>query len=238
MTDRPILFSAPMIRAILRHIEKPGTGKTQTRRLLNPQPHSPESVVHVDRACGSWMSCEPSPVTGGTRQMDPWRPLKCKAGERLWVREEWRTFVSLDEVPPRDLWAPGGGRGAGVLYEADDAGMSLTADGERTYARQEPRAAFGKKRVSRHMPRWGSRLTLYVTDVRVERLQDISEADAQAEGVGHEPPGRPATVLFFGLWDAINGAGAWEANPWVVAYTFTPRLGNIDAMPAALGKTA
>ena len=95
------------------------------------------------------------------------------------------------------------------------------------------------------MPRWASRLTLTVTDVRVERLQDISEADAIAEGCAplSHPMGR-ADLLWHEigpdqwqapsrwyrtLWDSINGAGAWADNPWVVAVSFDVREGNIDA---------
>src|SRR5690606_34593004 len=118
----------------------------------------------------------------------------------------------------------------------------------------------GKTRVSIFMPRWASRLTLTVTDVRVERLQDCSEEDAIAEGVetdlwdmapvardysrpdGHFvgwdigilPPNtsvdadRVGRESYRTLWDSINGAGAWEANPWVVAVTFTVEQRNID----------
>ncbi len=95
------------------------------------------------------------------------------------------------------------------------------------------------------MPRWASRLTLTVTDVRVERLQDISESDAIAEGAdiaeGHRSQitGGPMIKIGAGtymspiawyhrLWNEINGAGSWEANPWIVAYTFTVHHGNID----------
>lgn len=94
------------------------------------------------------------------------------------------------------------------------------------------------------MPRHASRLTLIVTDVRVERLQDISEADADAECFGGNYPGDVLPEVFHGdreqyghlsmaqcygrLWNHINGAGAWEENPWIVAYTFTVHHGNID----------
>jgi hypothetical protein len=107
------------------------------------------------------------------------------------------------------------------------------------------------------MPRWASRLTLTVTDVRVERLQDCSEADAEAEGVervdyqgaqawksyetypdgSRHPhssvPNRLARISYRELWNSINGAGAWEQNPWVVALTFTVEQRNIDAGKAS-----
>lgn len=103
-------------------------------------------------------------------------------------------------------------------------------------------------RPSIHMPRWASRLTLTVTDVRVERLQDISEADAIAEGcpvstmpgtighplcpVGFNEMGTPI-YWFRELWNSINGPDAWDANPWVVALTFDVARRNIDAVPVA-----
>jgi len=100
-----------------------------------------------------------------------------------------------------------------------------------------------KIRPSIHMPRWASRITLTVTDVRVQRLQDCSEADAKAEGIigagliwglGVEPPdpARAASPVeaYARLWDIINGPEAWDANPWVVALTFAVHLCNIDKM--------
>jgi len=101
-----------------------------------------------------------------------------------------------------------------------------------------------------HMPRWASRLTLTVRDVRVQRLQDISEADAQAEGCLMDPEPdeygglMPAEIAhdngigdvgwdsardwFANLWNTINGPDAWEANPWVAAISFDVHRGNID----------
>lgn len=85
------------------------------------------------------------------------------------------------------------------------------------------------------MPRWASRLTLTVTDVRLERLQDISEADAIAEGVGRLTTSVPkmgksisARDAFHDIWNDINGPDAWDANPWVAAYSFDLRKRNID----------
>jgi hypothetical protein len=106
----------------------------------------------------------------------------------------------------------------------------------------------GRFRQGMHMPRWASRLTLTVTDVRVERLQAISEADALAEGVvqhrdgyfevpGVRHPNKDfgalarvtAREMYAALWDVINGSGAWLADPWIVATTFEVALRNIDA---------
>jgi hypothetical protein len=101
-----------------------------------------------------------------------------------------------------------------------------------------------KKRPSIHMPRWASRLTLAITDVRVQRLQEISEADAAAEGCEAEWIGmasmyglgsgprfpESAKDQFRTLWNSLHGADAWDANPWVVALTFTVHRCNIDNM--------
>jgi hypothetical protein len=94
-----------------------------------------------------------------------------------------------------------------------------------------------------HLPRWGSRLTLFVTAVRIQRLQDISEEDAQAEGwppVAERASSGLAEIRdaypigwYAHLWNTINGAGAWEKNPWVAAYSFRPILENIDAIEQA-----
>jgi len=142
-------------------------------------------------------------------------------GDRLWVREAWRTHVSWDVDPPRGVIPA-----APIWFEADpfEARMGLDV---------------GKLRPSMFMPRWASRLTLTVTDVRVQRLQDISEEDAIAEG--YPPAEQRATggiaeirdaypiAWYAWLWDSINGAGSWEANPWVAAYSFKVEHRNIDA---------
>lgn len=246
MVDRPILFSAPMVRALLA-----GT-KTQTRRTLKPQPpewatfcQQPQALMHggVWRPSGLWSWSEP--------EQSPLRPLRrwpidnngehywlnprFAVGDRLWVKETWRTWRDFDEIKPTSLQ----GEGAPVFYEADRDNCDR----------------HGKARVSIHMPRWASRLTLTVTDVRVERLQDISEEDAIAEGIyctslglgglySIDRPGdkarggatitRPAgwekaRHAYLHLWERINGKDSWDANPWVVAVSFDVRKGNIDA---------
>jgi hypothetical protein len=115
--------------------------------------------------------------------------------------------------------------GVAVWYEADGKGPATDL--------HMP----GKHRQAMHMPRWASRLTLTVTDVRVERLQDISEEDAKAEGVSDEftdyelyGQSQPYRFGYSSLWNLINGEGAWQANPFVAAYSFEARRQNIDAM--------
>ncbi len=198
MADRPILFSGPMVRALLA-----GT-KTQTRRILKPQPIKP----YLEN--GDWWD-ETAP--GAATPM----VLKACVGDRLYVREHWRTTYGLDwtveglgrPLKPRE-------------FDPKTTPVEYLADDENELG--------GKDRRAMHLPRWASRLTLIVTDVRVERLQSISQADAITEGCpapdgqdGLDPCGWYAQ-----LWDEINGAGAWDANPWVAAYTFRVIKQNID----------
>ena len=236
MTDHPIAFSAPMVAAL-----RAGT-KTQTRRILNPQPYSPQSVVSYDPRSGNWMSCEPSPATGGTRQMDPCRPIRIRVGDRLWVRE---SYYQLGHWKPvLDCWTKGGRQkwafvpdGEMILFREPQDEIRLGRHSA------DPGAVRWHKRLGRFMPRSASRMSLIVTDVRVERLQSISHADALAEGVEMESADPPfyyvpgiwphsitavgvedgkdhAQRSYAKLWDYINGTGAWAENPWVVAYTF------------------
>jgi hypothetical protein len=224
VTDRPILMSAPMVLACLREVEHPGTGKTQTRRilklgtLLEPKPE----VWEAKKIGDGWYLVSDDPECGG--RLGLWQQIRFHVGDRLWVKETWRTEARYDDRKPIDLPA-----GALASYEADydDA----PNDGCR-----------GKNRVSIHMPRRFSRLTLTVTDVRVERLNSISEADAIAEGLQaqtapnghvtyHIPDlicGQTAARGYSLLWDHINGDGAWKRNDWVVAVTFKPERRNID----------
>lgn len=210
MKDLPILMSGPMARAILREIEAPGTGKTQTRRVLTP--YCDEAPAFVDQGV----------ITALDERERPYRWPRTKAvGDRLYVRESWRVSCLFDKRPPRDLSA-----NTFVGFEASGG----------------PKMG-GKLRPGIHMPRWASRLTLYVTEVRVERLSCISEEDARAEGadpVMVPPDGGSVPYIegYRALWDSINGPGSWARNDWVAAYTFTPRLGNIDSLPATLMEDA
>lgn len=190
MTDRPILFSAPMVCALL------AGQKTQTRRL----------AWRMD--CGKRVEWAPT----------IWQ--KVAPGDRLWVRE----CFSLDfyYTPGELAW-----------YWAD--GNPDCGD-------------WTKPKPSIHMPRWASRLTLVVTDVRQERLNDISEADARAEGIvdggcincgnpepcGCDTPLPSARDSFANLWNRLHGEDAWMANPDVVALSFQVEKINIDH----LGKEA
>ena len=212
MTERPILFSGPMVRAIL------DGRKTQTRRLLRLPP--PADTVKVVRSpsSGRWFS-ESAPWTLGDmfpgadrpEQKVIWRGahgVRCpygQPGDRLWVRETWGRSTDLVRV---------------YVYAADQHVSRFDILGERWTP-------------SIHMPRAASRLSLEVTSVRVERLQNISEEDALAEGIRED--GEPwaseygwgvadrrvwaantARQRFEYAWDRINGDRAtWDSNPWV-----------------------
>ena len=137
-------------------------------------------------------------------------------GDRLWVRE---THAYVGSVDPG--W---------LLYRANGYENECIRHG---FDRPFPPENKVTWRPSIFMHRKVSRLTLTVTDVRVQRLHDISEADAKAEGPHqHEEwPDNYYTTwrgAFAALWNSINGRDAWDANPWVAAYTFTAQHGNID----------
>lgn len=182
MTDRPIIFSAPMVRALI------DGRKTQTRRLAS------------------------SPLR------------RCEVGDRLYVREAWRTHNVSDEIQPSML--TGEGR---VWYEAD----------------RDNCEAHGRLRPGMHMPRWASRLTLIVEGVRVEPLHAITPADAKAEGVEPVPGGwrdyrgGSGAIPFVDtaykfLWESLHDKEGqrWVDNPDVLVLTFRVVRGNIDRIPA------
>ena len=211
MTDRPILFSAPMIRAIL------DGRKLQTRRLLKPQPpHDVGQILGPGLYYPTVTDCHGEeapgpPVYGVCSECGMFgTKLKYAPGDRLWVRETWRAGPRFDDHPPRMVYGD-------IIYEADDRVAH----------------SFGKLRPSIFMPRWASRITLIVENVKVERLQSISEADAIAEGsspvlVPPDGGGAPHIEGFRDLWTSIHGIDSWENNPWVAAISFrvilVPRL--------------
>lgn len=218
MRERPILFSAPMVRAILEG------RKTQTRRVLKQATGPSLSVGMSDDDSGT---AELSWLWGDGPGHDVHETVKrvaCpygKPGDHLWVRENgW-------ERPERTPKMMRDGADTWERYYYD-------ADGYNTDSDAEQFKSWGfKRRPSIHMPRWASRITLEVTGVRVERLQDISNEDARAEGVLQKYAeecvrlGHPynAMDIFRQLWASINGAGSWGENPWVWVVEFR-RIGN------------
>lgn len=236
MADLPILFSAPMVRAILREIENPGTGKTQTRRIIKPQPTASGTVTLGDRV-----------IEAAEWQIREGKFLRINEGDCLYVREAWRVSRTHDQTAPRDLKP----RTMTVFFEAGGSIANQDTPGDWKPAvwpeiGERPDWA-GKFRQAMHMPRWATRITLEVIGVKVERLQDCSEADAIAEGIERaswrsdkwlnylHPAGAFVEPIqsYQSLWDSINGPGAWDKNPWVAAYTFRPILGNIDQIARA-----
>lgn len=209
MKARPILFSGPMVRALLEG------RKTQTRRVVKPQP----STHHWQKSPGYigdyrhegdnlWHFAHRIP------QNPTWdcdRQIACpygKPGDLLWVRE---TFSQHPQF-------------ADLAYKADDDGDGFEdSDGFLWEPKYSP---------SIHMPRALSRLTLRITDVRVQRLRDISSEDVNAEGVSPGIPGCGGAGdyrhTFMRLWESINGPGSWDANPWVWALTFEVIKANTD----------
>lgn len=189
MSERGIIMQAESVRAIL------AGRKTQTRRVVKPQPYS--GAEPIGRAASQfggrksgfgWAFRIPDGSKTGQACWAPWAP-----GDRLWVREAWRECETF----------PDGERA--VAYAATDESPRY------------PQGYVAKWRNPRFMPRWASRLTLEVVEVRVQRVQEISEDDALAEGV--RPDYRPA---FERAWDDLNAKRGfpWASNPWVWAVTF------------------
>lgn len=193
MTERPILFQGAMVRALLA-----GT-KTQTRRLVKPQPDTRPGMnctrlIFKDRK--GVMLLDEALEASEPRMYLSLCPYG-KPGDRLWVRES----------------------GAFACREAP----IYAADGEQGGWKWAP---------SIHMPRWASRILLEITEVRVQRLQDISEADARTEGyaIGAPPCTDDPVGWYRRLWDSINAktpGAAWADNPWVWAVSFQ----RIEATP-------
>lgn len=220
-----ILFSAPMVQATI------DGRKTQTRRVLKPQPEIVDMLASEEQES---LEIENRLFGEEGRWIVLAKPLPDEVGHLRWVREAWRCNGWATDV-------------ASIFYRASE-GEGYTAMCEQyPVAGKKPLRVTGAWRPSIHMPRWASRLTIDVTAVRVERLQDISEEDAVAEGAWRaKASGRfadnYATMAVAGiwfatargwyadLWDRINGPGAWAANPWVIVRTFDVIKANIDVV--------
>jgi len=200
MKERPILFNGEMVKAIL------DGRKTQTRRMVKPQPDDYVNQLHGGKLCSRapyGLEDDNGNGFGFGFQDDRgnyWKSPFGTIGDRLWVRETWAPHCEM----PR-----------GAIYRCDRGGDYQDTVTENF--RWTP---------SIHMPRWASRITLEITGVRVERLNDISEEDAKAEGCkghpvyGHDgfPNGFAPKDEFKDLWQSIYGN--WDANPWVWVYEF------------------
>jgi hypothetical protein len=202
MKERPILFSAPMVRALL------DGSKTQTRRVV-----SEKHLYHFINGHGDLGIC-------------PYG----QPGDRLWVRETHSPYLIGCENDIRNY--------VRVKYKADASIQEIDIS-RKIYDHLDKKDMRREWVPSIHMFRWASRINLEIITVRVERLQDISEADAQAEGADclitsdrftseqrklldiplmeDSNPYRNGYAL---LWESINGDGSWEANPWVWVIEF------------------
>lgn len=200
MRERPILFSAPMIRAIL------DGQKTMTRRIVKITHRTPGLSACLEPPVDM-----PRPHTAA--ELCPYG----QPGDRLWVRE------ATIKVEDHGYEGP-------VYVESDegraclDGGLAPDPDDCVEVEPWELRI-----RPSIHMPRAYCRILLGIVSVRVQRLHDISEADAQAEGAHHELASIDSTRLgaaasyrsgFRNIWESINGAESWAANPWVWVVEF------------------
>lgn len=217
MTSRPILFSTPMVQTLL------AGQKTQTRRIVKPQPQPNggkglHPVRPYQTSQGKWTW-----VLASTGMGDGTSGEYCPYGhpdDLLWVRECF-SYLDTGSISPKGVW--------------------YWADGNPEYG------DWSKPKPSIHMPRWASRLTLELTEVRVERLKSICEMDAYAEGVDTEGDayiaaehgklgganGPAASICAYAdLWDTINGPGSWDANPWVWALEFMVHHCNVDSFLA------
>jgi len=240
MKERPILFSGAMVRAILSGV------KTQTRRVCKTSTQNQTDIMAaaiMDDMMGA---------DDGTHELAAWKQMKCPYGEpgdRLWVRETWNYNGD------RAVWEGGQRRPYDeifVKYRADNEERVIHREpndkhglpkqrnrraGEDEYAYWDYLTRFWRKWTPAiHMPRDMSRIMLEIVSVRVERLNEISEVDALAEGIDFSQRGEEPRVyrdysqkLHYGLspigsyrtlWESINGPGSWEANEWVWVVEF------------------
>lgn len=224
MTERGMIFNAEMVRAIL------DGRKTQTRRIMKVQPESnqlgllliTDSTKHSDIGKYHWAE---SNATGNHVRSKLFSCPFGAVGDRIWVRETWSSDFA-NYYPNDRVW-----------YAADNNRQLdiEVVDGVRgIYSPESDVHVPFRWQPSIHMPHWASRILLEITDVRVERLNAISEEDARAEGIidggclncgepepcGCTNPEPDATDAFAYLWQSIYGQESWNANPWVWVIEF------------------
>ena len=236
--ERPVLFGGDMIRALLQEYSMPGQYKNQTRRThglnrFNDFPKfleekSWEIQEFIEVEPGVWLAVSNDEEGEFPDIVDPW--VRCpywKAGDRLWVKE---TFFEVynDQFQPTGKYCYAATHQGYVNVLDDDGGIKINKDGSDA----------SPWKPSIHMPRRAARILLEVTEVRIERLLDITPQDAQMEGiesVWHDEmtdahlwkdySGKSnglafARMSFFSLWDKIKGTGSAKMNPWVWVIKF------------------
>ena len=221
MTDRPIIFSAPMVRAFL------DGRKTMTCRLAWGSEFDAGAMTVENDDCGPFSFERRLPDGARAHHVGPgrwdikvFRPSpwqRVVPGDRLWVRETWaRNWNQLSDTR----------MDRSLVFRADGGAPAKDNGSDLPW------------RSPIHMPRWASRLTLTVTAVKIERLQDISEEDARAEGMPNNhatkwPSGDPGEMgnvyrrNFVATWNALHGDGAWSTDPEVVCLSFVCHQQNI-----------
>lgn len=239
--ERPIIFSPEMARAIL------DGRKTQTRRVLKPQPFESgfyDGDVSLDQVFDGAARFSATAVGGGV-VVEHVADLRFAPGDRLWVRETVCAVEHEDGTDAVEYLADASCARIKNTLQAADQWLALYHYGRRGPDRRNRE---GQTVPPIHMPRWASRLTLTVTDVRVQRVQEISEADAIAEGIADggctqcggssraDPPCCYAPSpdfrdSFAHLWNSIHDPDAWHRNDWLAAISFDVHRCNIDEMP-------
>lgn len=212
MSDKPIIFSPAMVRALL------DGSKTQTRRLLKPQPRNDWGIGGAEMLYTDWIFRH-----GADGSIVGKFKVPIAVGDRLWVREN---CAAIELQDGSDV----------ILYPADGSEILIPNTMEAA-DRWGAMNHYGNRRSatvpSIHMPRWASRLTLTVTDVRVQRLKGTTLGDICAEGLARSiydfKPVQLGLKAWEDLWDSLNAERApFASNPWVIAYTFTLENQNID----------
>ncbi|WP_323115271.1 hypothetical protein [Klebsiella variicola] len=224
MKERGMIFNSEMVRAILSN------RKTQTRRVMKVQPESnqlgllliTDSTKHSDIGKYHWAE---SNATGNHVRSKLFSCPFGAVGDRIWVRETWSSDFANYYPNDRVWYAADNNRRLDIEVVDGVRGIYSPESDVHVPFRWQP---------SIHMPRWASRILLEITDVRVERLNAISEEDARAEGIidgdclncgepepcGCANPEPDATDAFAYLWQSIYGQENWNANPWVWVIEF------------------
>ncbi|HFJ4591445.1 TPA: hypothetical protein ACGUMN_004580 [Salmonella enterica] len=223
VNERGMIFNAEMVRAILEG------RKTQTRRVL-------ATYQDAVKFCPEWdVNGKQIFIVLGEKDHTGMNPvitaIPCpfgQQGDRIWVRETWATLGNEDGccVDWNDNLCKGDEKSAARIYRASceqrpgDYGLWSIPDDADWKPHTDNQKFEGAWRPSIHMPRWASRILLEITDVRVERLNSITESDAEAEGVTDTGFGDLLVNGFRYLWKSIYGDGSWQANPWVWVIEF------------------